>query len=259
MRVVVMNNIEVDYYKDCKDPAFLNFVGYRNELSMISMILALLNTRMIALTSSPITNKNLSSCEKYALMYRKGQVDILNKTINMIDEMKHNLIQKMYQDQTKHRLAPCAPFLSIVHTTLYNKQLAMDEDHSPFITLDKVAITLDTLLKKDSAFANVIYENFEDLEEEGDIIMMLSLIREYSTNPNSQWMQFFDKVKNSNISAPSDQLAELKEMYDSIIPAFSEAYPEIFDLNAYTLESFIWADHILNNYSIGNPFAIIPL
>lgn len=44
-----------------------------------------------------------------------------------------------------------------------------------------------------------------------------------------------------------------------MIPAFAEEYPEIFDMNVFTLEAFVWADNILNSYSIDNPLAIVPL
>lgn len=48
-------------------------------------------------------------------------------------------------------------------------------------------------------------------------------------------------------------------MYESMIPAFNEAYPDVFNLNVFSFESFVWADMILNNYSIENPLAIVPL
>ncbi|KAI7900357.1 uncharacterized protein BX663DRAFT_439793 [Cokeromyces recurvatus] len=237
---------------------FLDFVGYRNELSMISMILGLLNTRLITLTTTSIMGDDLTDCQRYALMYRKGQEDILNVTINKIEVMKRNLIQRMYQDQQNHKIAPSAPFLSIVNSTFYSHQLDMEE-HLPFITLDNIVITPTKLLKKDLEFATIISENFEDLEEEADLIMMLCLIREYTTNGNSPWREFFDKVRSSNIIVSADQEADLKDMYDSIIPAFAEAYPKVFNLNSFTFELFVWADHILNHFSIENPFAIIPL
>lgn len=52
---------------------------------------------------------------------------------------------------------------------------------------------------------------------------------------------------------------ELREMYDSMIPEFAEAYPHVFSLDKFSFESFVWADNILNNYSIDNPLAIVPL
>lgn len=51
----------------------------------------------------------------------------------------------------------------------------------------------------------------------------------------------------------------LQEMYESMIPAFAEEYPKVFDISVFTLEALAWADYILNNYSIDNPLAIVPL
>jgi hypothetical protein len=51
----------------------------------------------------------------------------------------------------------------------------------------------------------------------------------------------------------------LEEMYNSMIPSFAQEYAGIFDMDVFSLESFIWADSILNNYSIDSPLAIVPL
>lgn len=44
-----------------------------------------------------------------------------------------------------------------------------------------------------------------------------------------------------------------------MIPAFSEEYPNVFNPESFTLESFAWADHVLNTYSIDSPLAFVPL
>jgi hypothetical protein len=53
-------------------------------------------------------------------------------------------------------------------------------------------------------------------------------------------------------------MEELQEMYDSVVPAFCDAYPMSFNAEQYSFESFIVADHILNYYSIENPLVIVP-
>lgn len=121
-----------------------------------------------------------------------GQEEIFNTTLSKVEEMKRNLIQKMNQDITEHRIASLAPFLSIVNPEYQHASIDIDSN-SPFITLDNVVITLKRLLNKNPEFSNVISELFEDLEEEADIIMMLSLIKENS-NSNSEWRHFFDKL-----------------------------------------------------------------
>lgn len=56
-----------------------------------------------------------------------------------------------------------------------------------------------------------------------------------------------------------NNMDELQEMYESVVPAFAEAYPDVFNLKEFSMQSFILADHILNYYSIDNPLAIVPL
>lgn len=106
--------------------------------------------------------------------------------------MKRNLIQKMDQDIKEKRIAPVAPFLSIINPDYQQSSIEIDSS-SPFITLDNVVITLKRLLNKNVEFGNVISELFEDLDEEADIIMMLCLIKENS-NQSSEWREFFDKI-----------------------------------------------------------------
>lgn len=73
MRVLVMNALEVQYYHGCTDTTLLDFVGYRNELSMISMVLMLLKSKLYALNSVTPDIDNMTECQRFALMYRKGK------------------------------------------------------------------------------------------------------------------------------------------------------------------------------------------
>lgn len=221
MRVLVMNGIEMEHYSICADAEYLDFVGYRNELSMLAMTLAILKSRLQALRSTNfVVDDNLPYWQKFALMYRSGtylfppkyrylhnlnqfsqigQEDIFNITLNKVEEMKRNLIQKMSQDIKENRIAPLAPFLSIVNPEFVQQSSIEIDSSSPFITLDMVVITLKRLLNKNQEFSNVISELFEDLEEEAEIVMMLSLIKE-NLNPNSEWRHFFDRVSSSRYS-----------------------------------------------------------
>ncbi|GAA5811478.1 hypothetical protein MFLAVUS_004915 [Mucor flavus] len=253
MRVLVMNSMETKYYSICADEQLLDFVGYRNELAMLSMTLALLNNRLHAIKPLDVDVNNITYWQRFCLMYRKGQQDIFSMTLQKVEEMKRNLIQRMNQDTKENRIAPVAPFLSIVNPNFYSSTIEVDSG-SPFITLDMVVITVKRLLNKHVDFASIVNELFEDLEEEADIIIMLCLIKENS-NSNSEWRQFFDKISIGNSQVDES----LQEMYESMIPAFAEEYPKVFDISLFTLEALAWADYILNNYSIDNPLAIVPL
>lgn len=58
---------------ECTDGKLLDFVGYRNELSMIGMTLTFLKIRLQALK---VVNFNeddrITDCKRFALMYRRG-------------------------------------------------------------------------------------------------------------------------------------------------------------------------------------------
>jgi hypothetical protein len=48
-------------------------------------------------------------------------------------------------------------------------------------------------------------------------------------------------------------------MHDYLVRVLIESYPEKFPADVFTLEAYVWADYILNTYSINEPFAIVPL
>lgn len=73
MRVLVMNALEVQCYLNCSDSVLLDFIGYRNELSMISMVLMLLKNKLHALRSVTLEEENITESQRYALMYRRGK------------------------------------------------------------------------------------------------------------------------------------------------------------------------------------------
>lgn len=99
----------------------------------------------------------------------------------------------MFQDEKEGKLAPCAPFLSIVNPSYFQAQASSIElSGHDFVTLDTVVMTPKRLLNKDAEFAAIVSDNFE-MEEEADMIMMLCLIRE-NANPASPFRQFFDRV-----------------------------------------------------------------
>lgn len=75
MRVLVMNRMETEYYSACTNTDLLDFVGYRNELSMLSMTLALLTHRLRAIKNITYTvDDEIKYWQKFSLMYRAGKV-----------------------------------------------------------------------------------------------------------------------------------------------------------------------------------------
>lgn len=74
MRVLVMNRLETQYYSTCTDAKLLDFVGYRNELSMLSMTAGLLSYRLRNLRSVQYTiDDSMEYWHKFSLMYRAGK------------------------------------------------------------------------------------------------------------------------------------------------------------------------------------------
>lgn len=73
MRVLVMNSMETEHFAFCTDTNLLDFVGYRNEITMISMTLSLLKSKLYALKSVKLGNELIPYWQKFALMYRAGK------------------------------------------------------------------------------------------------------------------------------------------------------------------------------------------
>lgn len=52
---------------------------------------------------------------------------------------------------------------------------------------------------------------------------------------------------------------DLEDLYNSLFPAFSDAFPTVFDPTIYTADNFLWAENVVSNYTIDNPLVVIPL
>lgn len=54
-------------------------------------------------------------------------------------------------------------------------------------------------------------------------------------------------------------VAELQDLYSSLFPAFTDAVPDVYHPNIFTFEALLWADNVLNSYSLSNPLVIVPM
>ncbi|KAI7866154.1 hypothetical protein BDF14DRAFT_1816675, partial [Spinellus fusiger] len=253
MRVLVMNAVEAEAYSQCEENNALAFVGYRNELAMIAMTCTLLQSKLNALQSVFLDREPEDMRRQYALMYRQGQEDVLHSVLSVMENNKQVILRKMVYDKRQGRLAPVAPLLSIVNLGYYQSLEYPNMESENFIMMSSVVITPSQVLGKDRPFKAAIDELFEDIQEEEDIVMMLALLRERS-KATSQWQPFFEKTK-----APLQEPEDLEDMYSSLFPAFSDAYPDIFPHKHYTFELFQWADAIMSQYALENPLCIVPL
>ncbi|KAI9488531.1 hypothetical protein BDB00DRAFT_847661 [Zychaea mexicana] len=254
MRIMVMNELELSCYQNCTDAAQLDFVGYRNEIAMLNTINALLQTRLRAIRNFTIDCKNITQWQRYALMYRKGQEAVLTSVLAKIDEEKSSVLRRM---AVVSEPAPAAPFLDIVNPGYFMHETKQAESNT-VVMLDSVVITLNHLLQRNPQFKMAIGQLFEDIEEERDVVMMLALIQERSKGENSKWHTFFNRTEN--ITKPDTEAVEdLQELYDSLFPAFTDAFPDIFRDAIFSFDALLWAEDILNNYSLHNPMVIVPI
>ena len=56
-----------------------------------------------------------------------------------------------------------------------------------------------------------------------------------------------------------EAVEELQDLYDSLFPAFTEAFPDTFTVKVYSFEALLWAEYILNSYSLNNAMFIVPI
>ncbi|KAI8378000.1 uncharacterized protein BYT42DRAFT_496811 [Radiomyces spectabilis] len=247
------------YYSSCNDSQLLSFVGFRNELAMLSTTRALLQSRLQAIKSVALDRQNATWWQKFALMYRDGQEDILNYTLSAIENMKQRTIHRMMHALNNNIHPEKAPFISILNPTYC--QAVLEEGSSEtnsLITLDNVVITLKQMLDKDKAFKDAVTQVIDDAEENEDVLFMLALIRERA-NHHSRWKFFFDLTTSSEQFHDEESQMEMQELHASLFPALTEECPDIFPAHIFTVDALLWADFILNNYSIDNPLAIVPL
>ncbi|KAI8147792.1 hypothetical protein BJV82DRAFT_507046 [Fennellomyces sp. T-0311] len=248
-----MNELEITSYLNCTDGRFLDFVGFRNELAMLNTINALLQTRLMAIRNVILDCTNLNPHQRYALMYRQGQEQVLTCVLTKIEQEKQVILSRMAAIKEP---APVAPFYSINNPEYFASVAGLGS--GGLITLDSVTITLNQLFQRNPRFRKAIDQLFEDIEEEQDVVMMLALIQERSNGEKSKWHVFFDRTKRVG-PQPDEAIEELQGLYDSLFPDFTEAFPDIFDPNVYTFDALVWAEQILNNYSLSNPMVVVPL
>lgn len=74
-------------------------------------------------------------------------------------------------------------------------------------------------------------------------------------------MVTYESGFSSNVIADTDDdtKMEVKDLYDSLFPAFSEALPDVFRPEVYTFEALLWAESLVSNYSLDNPLCIVPV
>ncbi|KAI9263181.1 hypothetical protein BDA99DRAFT_509528 [Phascolomyces articulosus] len=260
MRIMVMNELELSNYLNCTDASLLDFVGYRNEITMLNTVNALLQARLIAIRNFSLNCSNLTPWQKYAMMYRQGQENLLTIVLAKIEQEKSKVLRHMTSITEP---APVAPFLGIVNPEYFNQQnMEKEPESNGVVMLDSVVITLNQLLQRNPRFKKTIDQLFEDIEEEQDIVMMLALIEERSKGAESKWNVFFERTSDISKYQGADNeeaIEELQELYDSLFPAFTEAFPDTFDPAVYSFKALFWAEHILNNYSLNNPMGIVPI
>ncbi|KAI9020710.1 hypothetical protein CLU79DRAFT_703687 [Phycomyces nitens] len=250
-----MNQAEADIYSQCRDPQLLEWVGYRNELAMVAMTCALLQSRLNAIRAVVLNRDTTRWVQRCALMYRDGQEQILALTLVSMENLKQTIFKKMARDKKLGRIAPVAPFVDYLNPG-YFKSLTYPDLESGLVMMDSVVITLGQLLR-DRKFKSVIDQLFEDIQEEEDVVWMIALLHERSKS-DSPWKQFFEKTSRAYLQE-QPELEELNDLHESLFPAFSDAFPAIFDPQDYTVQLFGWADMVINNYTIDNPLCVVPL
>lgn len=122
-----------------------------------------------------------------------GQIDVLKSAISCVEKKKQAILHIMAKDVEAKDIAPATPLLSVVNPEYYNSKTFVEGD--PFLSLNSVVITPKGLLQKDQVFKEAIESIFEDLEEEQDVIFMLSLINEKSKKENSRWHYFIERTR----------------------------------------------------------------
>ncbi|KAI8100068.1 uncharacterized protein BX664DRAFT_255930 [Halteromyces radiatus] len=251
-----MNDTELFHYRDCTDSDRLDFISYRNELAMLSVTTILLQSRVLALKNDVINRDTPTWWQRYALIYRDGQERLYKHTLDVIKQKKLDVLNRMKLELDNNRIAPVAPFLDILNPGFFGQHLD-NIKVSTFVPLESVTMTLKKLLGSDQEFKNVINQLFEDIQEELDVVLMLALIRE-STKKNSIWKSFIHATKNDSAQQrDKETLIGLQELYDSLFPAFSDAFPTVFDPSIYTFENLLWAENIISNYTLDNPLVIV--
>ncbi|KAK9763141.1 hypothetical protein K7432_010460 [Basidiobolus ranarum] len=258
IRVLTMNRYELTSGQDLTSEK-IEFLNYRNEISMLQMYRQLLAQRLNVLNTAIHQNpvpENPTYAYKTGKIYRDGQLEILQQNLSQVSIR----LSKVFID--------AADIISNNTTGTNESQLDLLTSLKHFLNS---AITMEKVIA-DSEFYEVISSTIDGLDEE--TILALFVIR-CSTDVNSRWyaslskyQHFSDPYYSTDVSSLSleaeEDMLNLQEMYNALFPYMSTIKPSLFPSNAYTWEKFLWAAGIVDSLSVtiqtpeGAVIAIIP-
>ncbi|GES79519.1 SET domain-containing protein [Rhizophagus clarus] len=276
-RIIELNYLEIiyfrKYYQDSyqeKGSDLFNFVGYRNEICVLEILIMLLNRKLNAIIVNEQKQKTKDminrddDLSRQVKIFRDGQKEILQSAIAKIQSLELKVLSRAVDDFNENRISK-PPFL--FNNTTYefikeNNNDSSSESNNNYLEIketlfDSLLITSDKAMKMDQKFSKAIHNMFEDdeLENENDVILILFLIHE-SNNKESYWKNFFDAVKDFKITLTQKEeeikLQELSDFYENLSQSISsnDLSSELFSEEIFTLENFVWASNLLDSFQI---------
>ncbi|CAB4446466.1 unnamed protein product [Rhizophagus irregularis] len=271
-RIIELNYLETIYFQQNYKNSYqergndlFNFVGYRNEISMLEILLMLLNKKLNTIIVNE--QKQVNQDDELSIhikIFRDDQKEILKSVISKIQSLELKVLSRALDDFKENRLSK-PPFLfnNTINEFIMDNSLLFENNNNDYFEikenlLDSLLITSDKAMKMDQEFSKVIHNIFDDelLETEDDIVLILFLIHE-SNNKNSYWKNFFDAVKDYKFTLMNDgdekqKLQELNEFYENLSQSiFSNDLPnDLFSKEIFTFENFVWASNLLDSFQI---------
>ncbi|KAJ2080123.1 hypothetical protein H4R24_003291 [Coemansia sp. RSA 988] len=278
LRVMVMTETDVYYVRRqiAKAPDNVDWLqkplGLRIELRARFLLSRLLDGKLNTLNSESV---DLSQTEnsKLALQYRIELEDILKTTLERLHKDEDTLMSFAHALHGRgHHTLPNYMAEGTVALPTDSSELEADTVSKEQDTkrarstqpvqlfLDDVLVTLDHSLNCDPEF----FQAVDQIDVDEDVLLTLFVLR-CRAFPQSPWHVAVKRLvefkhpmllveeDSKALESYGEMMLEMGEIHDSLFPLLNEHFPEVFPIDRFSSELFLWAAGIVESCRVSLP------
>ncbi|KAJ2617377.1 hypothetical protein H4S08_000345 [Coemansia sp. RSA 1365] len=279
LRVMAMTETDVYYLRKIinKTPDNVEWLqksmGLRIELRARFLLARLLDGKLNILKNTASVDTTETENAKLALQYRNELEDILRTTIDNLhrDENSLMLFAHSLLSEDRHALPT---FMAEGAISLPTEANDTETDTEPKgqdvkraramqpaqLFLEDVLITLDYSLDQDAEFSQAV----EQIDVDEDVLLTLFVLR-CRAFTQSPWHTAVKRLENfkhpmllleddpTMLESYGEMMMEMGEIHDSLFPLLNEHFPNVFPLEHFTSELFLWAAGIVESCRVSVP------
>ncbi|KAJ2800241.1 hypothetical protein H4R20_004132 [Coemansia guatemalensis] len=279
LRVMAMTETDVYYVRKLLAEApdnvewLLQPLGLRIELRARFLLARLLDGKLNMLLNAQPVDLPETENARLALQYRAELEDILRSTLEKLHRDEDSLMSFAHSllENDRHALpsymAEGAVALPIAANDAETETGPEEQDAKRAratqpvqLFLEDVLVTLNHSLDRDPEFSQAV----EQIDVDEDVLLTLFVLR-CRAFPQSPWhfaVKRLESFKHPMLLLEEDPQAlenygemmmEMGEIHDSLFPLLNEYFPEVFPIDQFSSELFLWAAGIVETCRVSLP------